>query len=232
MDCYSYKAGKLAYGIQVATDAAGDYVALGEDGRGRRLTIVRVAPGVASADERGARYVGTSVGVDLVGPESAPRVELVDRDSDGFIIRADTNGPYTRGCPGGVDRFTPPPGEGAGAPGETVALVASGHRAWGDAGRLGSLFDRIYVVREGGALIVRQAGGSKGVGVRIIWALRGSLKCGTVDAYWDDLPAILEGKPAAELKRWENWFAIRSQASTAEVIAKIAAGEPARKEVF
>jgi len=232
MDCYSFASGRLTYGIDVSADAGGEYVALGEPGRGRRLEIVRVAPGLSSADETGRRYVGTDVGVDAVGPEAAPRFELVERDGDGFIVRADANGPYTRGCPGGVDRFTPHPVAGAGTEGENVYLVASGHRAWGDAGRLGALFDRIYVVKEGGALLVRQAGGSKGVGARIIWAFRGALKCGTIEEYWGDLPAILAGKSHEEMRRWENWFAIRSQATTAEVIARIAAGDPGRKEVF
>lgn len=231
MDCYSYRGGRLAYGIEVSSDAGGEYVALGEAGRGRRLETIRVAPGL-SADEGGRRCVGTSVGIDAVGPESAPRFELVERDGDGFIVRADTNGPYTRGSPGGVDRFTPHPALGAGAEGENVFFVASGHRAWGDAGRLGSLFDRLYVVKEGGSLLVRQAGGSKGVGTRIIWAFRGALKCGTLPEYWDDMPSILDGKSAAEMKRWEDWFAIRSQRATAEVVARIAKGDPARKGVF
>ena len=53
MDCYSYKAGKLAYGIQVATDAAGDYVALIKESHARgakprRLVGLRLLQGGAA----------------------------------------------------------------------------------------------------------------------------------------------------------------------------------------
>jgi hypothetical protein len=114
-------------------------IALGEEGRGRKLTLVRCALDIKDTEE-----------VTVIKPK--PGVPTISKatpyGSTAWLARITTDGAYIRGAEGNV-RFL----------GEGVELVAKGFGAFGDAGRTGNWDDVLIIVPNGTLLRVKPTRG-------------------------------------------------------------------------
>lgn len=111
-------------------------LSLGEQGRGRQRTIVPV--------ERESQFY--NIGKTKTGN---PKLFAGSGDSDGWIARISCEGCYTRDTNGRASAT------------EGVAVIARGHGAEGDAGRLGTWDDLLLSVPDGAVVKVKPHGGSK-----------------------------------------------------------------------
>lgn len=111
-------------------------LSLGEQGRGRQRTIVPV--------ERESQLY--NIGKTKTGN---PKLFAGSGDSDGWIARISCEGCYTRDTNGRASAT------------EGVAVIARGHGAEGDAGRLGTWDDLLLSVPDGAVVKVKPHGGSK-----------------------------------------------------------------------
>lgn len=111
-------------------------LSLGEQGRGRQRTIVPV--------EKESQFY--NLGKTKTGN---PKLFAGTGDSDGWIARVSCEGCYTRDTNGRASAT------------EGVTVIARGHGAEGDAGRLGTWDDLLLSVPDGAVVKVKPHGGSK-----------------------------------------------------------------------
>lgn len=156
--CYTFYQGKITDGIAVTTVPAGHAVVLGEDGRGREIVSVPVLGDAASDRLATVKVVETDrkmVRARYSWEKDEERVSYAlisaTRPTPGIaIVRVRTDWVYTRGTSGKWEVWK-------GAP----LALASGYRAQGDAGRLGTSADSLVVLHEGDVLFVSPEGGRK-----------------------------------------------------------------------
>lgn len=117
---------------------------LGEQGRGRRQTIVPCAENCGNFVE----LAQTKTGRAKIVPSSAPKGTPVPMN---WLARISTEGVYTRHSEGWVGVLDP----------KMVKLVAAGHGAAGEAGRLGKWADVLITVQDNALLRVKPEGGYK-----------------------------------------------------------------------
>ena len=117
---------------------------LGEQGRGRRQTIVPCAEKCGFFVE----LAPTKTGRVKIVQSTAPKGTSVPSD---WLARISTEGVYTRNSEGWVGVLDP----------KTVKLVACGHGASGEAGRLGTWADVLITVQDNALLRVKPEGGYK-----------------------------------------------------------------------
>lgn len=155
MPAYTWHGSEVTKGISLTNGATGKVVALGESGRGRKLTEVPLIglettdrleeAAVLRLDEKviPARYSWESPSMKVIYG-----LTQVGEHADEFLVRISTEGGYTRrGC-GSWEVWKGNP-----------TLLAEGNGADGDAGRIGDWSDGLWVLHEGDTLRVRQAGG-------------------------------------------------------------------------
>lgn len=111
-------------------------LSLGQQGRGRQRTIVPV--------EKESQFY--NLGRTKTGN---PKLFAGAGDNDGWIARISCEGCYTRDTNGRASAT------------EGVTVIARGHGAEGDAGRLGTWDDLLLSVPDGGVVKVKPHGGSK-----------------------------------------------------------------------
>lgn len=119
-------------------------IVLGEQGRGRRQAIVPCAENCGHFVE----LAPTKTGRVKIVPSSAPKGTPVPTD---WLARISTEGVYTRNSEGWVGVLNP----------KSVKLVAAGHGAAGEAGRLGTWADVLITVQDNALLRVKPEGGYK-----------------------------------------------------------------------
>jgi hypothetical protein len=134
----------------------GTGIVLGERGKGRWEELVRLSrrnpPTVEDDKVLHADVERFSVG-------ETQRLSLVrEANRVDLLVRVDSDGPYTRGCDGAIGAYWGKPQK-----------LAGGYRAWGAAGRVGQQPDELWLLRPGEAIYCTTAGGSKSVGLRIIY---------------------------------------------------------------
>lgn len=117
-------------------------MALGEPGRGRQLTLIRVPAAVAA-----------QVQLEESKPGMPKRVAIVNSKPESvqmpcaWLARVSTCGAYVRGANGNVRVLV--------ATASKVRVVARGQGAFGDAGRTGTWDDLLLVVEPGTVLRVK-----------------------------------------------------------------------------
>ena len=154
----TYNRGIIYQGIEVGkNDKLGNVIRLGIRGRGRYEALVkldnRTPPIVENNQVQSASLVKFKAG-------DKDRFVLRKCNVNGdmtYIVRVNTNGPYTRGYSGGINVYWGSP-----------TRIVAGHDAWGAAGRIGTLPDELWALKAGDALLVTTAGGNKSVGTRVL----------------------------------------------------------------
>ena len=178
MKTYSVTYRMIKEGIDLISDQRlGLCVGLGESGRGRELTLVKL-------DRRSTPEVRTDGACPRVHEAGVIQYEAGGQARHALaqpapgdkraLVRISTAGPYTRHTYG---RIVPYWGE--------PVRVTGGHGAHGDAGRLGTWADDLWIISPGQALFIQPSGGDK------------------VSTF------ILYHSPAGKLERWdvEAWRA-------------------------
>jgi hypothetical protein len=116
----------------------------GEYGRGRTLGVLTCNKPI---------QVGNFVTVGETGTKK-PKLLLATGATgqhQGYVVRANASGSYTRGTSGWLEILRGEP-----------KLLAEGYCAWGDAGRIGGYTDNIYAMKIGDVIRVRRASPGKG----------------------------------------------------------------------
>lgn len=135
-----------AYNLNVVTHTASfgniDCIKLGEDGRGRKLTLVTCPKGIKDGDR-----------VSLFAPKvGKPKIEIGGEDhSSSWLMRLSTEGAYVRGANGNVRVFSEHEGN--------VKVIAKGQGAFGDAGRTGTWDDFLIEVQPDTVLRIKPSRG-------------------------------------------------------------------------
>lgn len=142
MPCFTFRK-EIFSGIEVETSATGKVVALGESGRGRTLTEI---PIIGIEVEK--RLETSAVAVLKDEPKKKFYGLIQDeKPENGFIVRINTGGAYTRRGDGLWEIWKGSP-----------TLLAEGRGADGDAGRIGYWMDGLLVLHEGDVIRVRPSG--------------------------------------------------------------------------
>lgn len=154
MKAYSVTYRMIKEGIDLVSDQRlGLCVGLGESGRGRELTLVKLdrqeTPEVRTDDGRTRVHEAGVIAFDAGGRTRHALVSPAPGDNRA-LVRICTSGPYTRHTYG---RTVPYWGE--------PVRVTGGHGAHGDAGRLGTWSDSLWILRPGEAVFIQPSGGDK-----------------------------------------------------------------------
>ncbi len=171
MKCYTTHGGLLTPGLDVVSnERLGPVVALGELGRGRTLTRVKLdrrePPITIPAHvcptcglQAGWCYQHPSPALprvleaDIVAYEAAGHAQHALARALGLdersLIRCNTGAAYIRGARGCTEPYWGSP-----------SRVTGGHGAFGDAGRVGTWTDELWILAPGEALLVRPSRGS------------------------------------------------------------------------
>jgi hypothetical protein len=146
-------------------------IALGENGRGRKLTLVKCAVGIQDGFLVTVKTPKPGMpGVVQIGPSS---------DSSGWLVRISTVGSYIRGADGNIKSLG---GEGA-------QVIARGHGAFGDAGRTGTWDDLLIAVDDGAILRVKP---SRGDAYFLVFGSSNVQKLSAPDAEFEGIPVDQE----------------------------------------
>lgn len=135
-----------AYNLNAVTHTASfgqlDTIRLGEDGRGRKLTLVSCPKGIQDGDR-----------VSLFSPKvGKPKIEVGGEcDRQSWLMRLSTEGAYVRGANGNIRVFSEH---------ETnVKVIARGSGAFGAAGNTGTWDDLLISVQPNTVLRVKPSRG-------------------------------------------------------------------------
>lgn len=154
MKCYSVTHRFITEGIDLAPYVnLGLCMALGESGRGRELTLVKLdrrsTPEVRTDGACPRVHEAGVIQYEAGGQARHALVQPAPGDNRA-LVRVCANGPYTRHTYG---RIVPYWGE--------PVRVTGGHGAHGDAGRLGTWADDLWIISPGQALFIQPSGGDK-----------------------------------------------------------------------
>ena len=206
MELHTFVRGKFEEGITTAeSDKLGRGIRVGVRGRGRyddfvKLDARRPAEVIQDRVFR-ADLIRFTVGERIYYALSNESGESASSTS--VLLRANTAGPYTRGSGGRIDPYWGEP-----------LKVSLGWDAWGDAGRIGTLPDALYVLRNNEALYVLQAGGYKGVGGRVVLNEDGVLESYEMEVFWQEkLPELVRTCPewAARVVESSPYFRLQCE---------------------
>lgn len=118
-----------------------DVIGLGEEGRGRKLTLVNCPKGIGDRED-----------VTLFAPKvGKPKITLGRDNSPCWLMRLSTEGAYIRGANGNVRVLK--------GQEDRVSVVARGQGAFGDAGRTGTWDDLLVQVAPETVLRVKPSRG-------------------------------------------------------------------------
>jgi hypothetical protein len=181
-------------------DKLGEVVLLGEHGRGRKLTKVKL-------DTRSRPVVRESRVVDAdISAFSPPPKEPHDSPPTYYVLKAPRQGADTRAtvrvCTKGTyTRDTH--GQSSALVGEPKS-TAEGRGAHGDAGRIGSWSDTIWIMSPGDVIHVQPEGGYKTEPYVLTYDGHNVTK----QSYEDFLVEVTQASPErkAELRRWAEKY--------------------------
>lgn len=150
MKTFTTSHSRIETGLRIQDDERlGRVVAMGEDGRGREYTKVkldgRTQPTVTDGKVLDAGLVEFEAG----GRKRHALVAGKPGDRR-ILVRVYTGATYTRGCSGSACEYW-----------GDAKRITGGYGAFGDAGRLGTWDDALWVLNPGDAVFVKPSGGHK-----------------------------------------------------------------------
>lgn len=134
-------------GIDVSHDPRlSNIIALGEEGRGRKLAKVRISAGASPEIVQGKVHACDVYGM----TECQYLLRREEREDGRALVRVITRGDYTRDTHGYAKAYWGQP-----------RLIVGGNGAHGTAGRIGSWTDQLWIMPPKSSVFVKPEGGFK-----------------------------------------------------------------------
>ena len=172
MKTYTTSQGRIILGVGVsADDNLGTVVALGEQGRGREFTKVKLDGRNPPSVTDGKVFDAGLVEFEAGGRKRHALISGKPGDNR-ILVRVHTGTTYTRNCSGSACEYWGEP-----------KRITGGYGAFGDAGRLGTWDDGLWVMNPGDAIFVKPSGGHKTEPYVISYEEGNQPKCWTAEEF-------------------------------------------------